>query len=617
MSAASRRAAAAVLLGTLSALLAPTLRAYALIGGAWPTGNIPLQLQLDATVPAGLTLPLMDGSTSWDAVAESAMNDWNAALVGERCQLTAATSTSTAATQGDGINSVFFSKTVYGQSFGNQTLAVTLVDDTDSDGVPGVRIHEADLIVNAGRDWDSYRGTLRTSPLDLRRVLLHEMGHVLGLDHPDTANPPQTVTAIMNSTISDVQSIQSDDRAGLAALYGTPLVTPTVTTQPANQTATVTGSAAFTLGINGGAAPPPGNLLSYTWYFRATGATAFERLFTIDAPSLDFGSVQPSDAGAYYVEITTPDRTVDSDPATLTTNPVTTSANTVLLNVSTRGMVDSGSGSLIAGFVVTGTHSKTILLRAVGPTLANYGVSGTLPDPVLTLTNSAHATLATSPAIWDQDSTTAATLRDTMSRVGAFPLPAGSRDAAILATLPPGGYTATVSSASGASGTVLVEVYDADSTHDPASRVVNLSTRGYVGSGDKILIAGFAVQGPGPHTYLLRVASESLQQYGVTGVLTDPILTLFDANGHSLRVNDDWDSPSASQPALNAAFQKVGAFPFPYPSTVNGTRDPSAMQPAMLVTLQPGNYTAQVTGNANQGTTSTTGNALIEIYEVQ
>lgn len=591
--------------------------AYDLIGSSWPTGDVTFQLQLDATAPASPTLPLTDGSPSWNAVGQAAIDDWNAQL--GRSKLRGATSTSSAAKLGDAVNNVTFSNTVYGQEFGERTLAVTMIDHYDgSDGMPTVKTNETDVIVNTGRTWDSYRGSLRSGTIDLKRVLIHEYGHALGLDHPDQALPAQTVTAIMNSSVSSVETLRADDINGAKYLYGTVLSSPSITQQPVGQTALVGDRVLLSVGTNGAAVAPAGSkaLLAYVWYCRATGGTTFERIVGADGPSLEFGTVQASDAGTYYVKVVTPDGEVKSQNATVSVNPIATSSQTALLNLSTRGVAGSGSSTMIVGFVVKGTKSKTVLLRAVGPALGPvFGLTGTLPDPKLTLFNQTGTEIATGTTL-DQASN-GAELRDTSQRVGAFALPTGSKDALLLATLAPGDYTAHATSPSGKTGVVLVEAYDVD--RDPASRLVNLSTRGNVGTGANVMIAGFVVEGPGPRSYLIRVSGPSLKgaPWNLTGTLIDPILTLFDRDSVQVRTNDDWDSPPSVQKTLNSAFQKVGAFGYPYPSTgERNQRDDTAMQSAMVVTLQPGPYTAQASGNPNDGDTDPTGNALIEIYEM-
>jgi hypothetical protein len=610
---ARRTAIAATLALTFAATC--RLHAYVLIGGAWASGNITMQLQLDATAPASPALPLTDGTGSWNGVAQAAMADWNANL--GRSQLTGIVNPSTAAADGDHVNNIFFSPTIYDQSFGAHVLAVTLVDNNDSDGIPSVKIKEADLIVNKNRTWNSYRGGLQSGVDDLRRVLLHELGHVLGLDHPDKATPRQTVSAIMNSTISNLETLQTDDVNGVKLLYNTPLVVPSSVEVPASRTVSVTGATTINVTVNGGTPPDAGPLLDYVWYFEAKGATTFEPLFTIHSVNLDLGVAQLTDAGTYHVEVRTPDTTTDSNDAALNVTPIAIDPTTYLVNVSTRALAGSSTQPMTVGFVISGSRSKNVLIRAVGPTLGQspFSLPGTLADPQLVLKDQNQKTIATSPARWDSDSATAQTLRDTFPRVGAFALAPGTADAVLLVSLPGGNmnYTAQALSPSGQTGIVLVEAYDADTQADrdanPTSRIINLSTRGFVGTDNNIMIAGFSVYGPGPHTYLIRVAGPTLAQnpWNVAGTLYDPYLKLFtaDATPRLLRENDDWDSPSATQPVLSSAFTNAGAF--------NLT---DRKESAMLVTLPPGSYTAQASGNDNQGQTDPTGQALIEIYQV-
>jgi hypothetical protein len=589
----------------LSALLAGAVivRAHVSIGPTWPTGNIPLQLQLDATSTSPTPLPLEDGRPTWNAVAESALAVWNPSIT--RSRFTSTVSSSTAAQYGDGVTNVIFTGNIYGAPFPGRALAVTLVAPFDDDR-DHVRTVEADVLVNREHAWNSYPGNIRTTPFDLRRVLIHEFGHVLGLDHPDRPGSTQIVTAIMNSTIGNIDALQADDIAGANFLYNTPFSRPVVTTQPVSRTLDAGTGTSLIVGIDGRTPPVVDQFHSYRWYFKAPGAADFELLFTLHNPgSLDFSLVQSVDAGSYFYRADTPDHTVDSATVTLTVNPVAPTPATALANLSTRGTADSGANSMIVGFVVAGPRAKSVLLRAAGPTLATFNVPGTLGDPRLTLRSAAGATVATSPAIWDQSPEVAA-IRDASARVGAFQLAAGSRDAVILASLPPGNYTAQTSSLSGATGVVIVEAYDADLPPDPASRLTNLSTRGFVGTGANIMIAGFVVRGPGPRNYLIRVVGDTLSgpPFNLPGTLDDPYLKIFRGDV-LLREFDDWDSPSASQPALRAAFGQVGAFALS-----------DRQEPAMLVTLPPGNYTAQVSGLDNGGITNPRGVGLIEVYEL-
>ena len=418
-----------------------TLRAFVTSGNAWPSGTIPVTLQLDATKPAGVALPLNDGAASWNAMVVSMIADWNANLT--RTKFTSTESTGTAAAFNNKVNNVLFSDTVYGEDFGARTLAITL-----SSGA-AVRKSEADVLVNrVAFTWNSYRGALRsTNIIDLRRVLLHEFGHVLGLTHPDQDTPPQSVAAVMNSVVSNTETLQLDDINGAQFLYATAFVKSTVTSQPSDKTVNVTGSASLAVTVDGKSTVKSDALHGYSWFFAPTGSNVFEELFTVkDSTQLTFPVAQLADAGRYYFAATTPDDTIKSNTVTLTVTPVALSNLTQLANVATRGSAGSGANSMIVGFVITGSKPKKVLLRAVGPTLASFQVPGTLADPIFTLKNSSATDVATNDN-WEQNTTaTAADIRATSARVGAFALTAGSKDAVILTSLAPGGYTALVSS---------------------------------------------------------------------------------------------------------------------------------------------------------------------------
>ena len=202
----------AFFLTLLALAAAPCAHAYVTFRSTWPSGDIPLRLQLDSTAATRI-FPLTDGSTSWNVVAQAALDDWNVHLGRSRFTSTLSTATFSARQEFDGLNQVSFSTNTYGLAFSPFELAATLLDNSDGLG-DTVRSREADVIVNKSIVWNSYRGPTLNFPTDLRRVLLHEFGHVLGLTHPDLATPRQNVASALNSFITDIETLQPDDIAG-------------------------------------------------------------------------------------------------------------------------------------------------------------------------------------------------------------------------------------------------------------------------------------------------------------------------------------------------------------------------------------------------------------------
>ena len=258
-----------------------------------------------------------------------------------------------------------------------------------------------------------------------------------------------------------------------------------------------------------------------------------------------------------------------------------------LVNIATRVAVGGTAGTPIPGFVLSGTGSKSMLVRAVGPTLAAFGVGGVLADPRLSLV-SGPTTVASNDNWLPNDGAT-------MTGAGAFALTAGSRNAALVSSLAPGAYTAPVSATDNGTGVVLLEVYDASTTS--TSTLVNASTRAFVGTGDNVLIPGFVIGGSGSMRLLVRAVGPSLTGFGVTGVLDDPTITVF-RNGAAVATNDNWSS-ATNAAEVSTVSAAVGAFALPA-----GSRDA-----ALLLTLIPGAYTAVVSGVGG-----TTGTALVELY---
>lgn len=282
-------------------------------------------------------------------------------------------------------------------------------------------------------------------------------------------------------------------------------------------------------------------------------------------------------------------------PPALSRVATTADTDARLVNLSTRGTTRPGDGQLIVGFVLDGP--KTVLLRAAGPALAAFGVGGALADPRLTLLAPA-SDLERTNDTWDAAGSGASTALFT--RLGAFPFALSGRDAALALPLGAQAYTALVAGADAATGIALVEAYDADPAPGAPGnpRLINLSTRGDVGAGDRALIAGFVLSGTQPRRVLIRAVGPGLMPLGVPGPLADPVLALY--RGSALvAANDDWQI-SRSPAVVAATAALVGAFPLPAAS----------LDAALLLTLEPGAYTAIVTS-----ADGTVGLALVEIYD--
>lgn len=271
-----------------------------------------------------------------------------------------------------------------------------------------------------------------------------------------------------------------------------------------------------------------------------------------------------------------------------------------LANISTRGRVGTGEDAMIAGFVVTGSAPRSVLVRAVGPALAAFGLGGAVADPKLTVFRG-DSRMAESDD-WSTESG-AAGIVAASAKVGAFALPFPGKDAALLLELAPGSYTAQVAAATGAGGVALVEVYDAgDGVGASAPKFVNIATRGRVGTGEDAMIAGIVVSGNVPKRVLVRAVGPTLAGFGVGGSLADPVLTVLSSAGTTLVSSDDWGVPAGgvAPSDVSLAASTVGAFPLV----------PNSRDAALLITLRPGAYTAQVTGKG------ATGVVLVEVYEV-
>ncbi len=259
-------------------------------------------------------------------------------------------------------------------------------------------------------------------------------------------------------------------------------------------------------------------------------------------------------------------------------------SSSYLSNLSVRTTAGAGADTLIVGFAVSG-GAKPLLVRGIGPTLSTFGVTGELSDPKLELYRG-------TAKVQENDNWVAQDAA-TFERVGAFRLGTASRDSALVMSLAPGSYTAQLSGASGGTGVALVELYDT-SGDTTLSRLSNVSARSQIRIGGESLIAGFNIAGTGRRSLLIRAVGPTLDQFGVSGALTDPKLELFDQAG-KIQENDNWEL------STRPTFTQIGAF-----DLATGSRDA-----VLLVSLPPGSYTAQVSG-----VSGATGVALIEVYEL-
>jgi hypothetical protein len=261
-----------------------------------------------------------------------------------------------------------------------------------------------------------------------------------------------------------------------------------------------------------------------------------------------------------------------------------------LANLSTRGRVTAGN-PLILGFAVAGDEPRTLLVRAIGPALAGFGVAEALAGTRLQIHDSAGALIVANEG-W----TDGAEIVGAAARTGAFPLAAGSADSAALVTLAPGVYTMQVLDPRGAGGVALGEIYDAGS--GDGSRLVNVSSRGEAGVGGAALISGFVITGDAAKRVLLRAVGPTLALFGAPNVVADPAIALFDSAGLPLGRNDNWVS---HVPQIAAAARSAGAFAL----------EPGSKDAAVIATLPPGVYTVQVSAGA-----AGAGTALLEVYEL-
>ena len=513
MIASSRQLCArGLLLIAVLAFAGPRLLAYTPLAGSpvWPDGNIVMHLQL------GASTRLADGKT-WNSAAIDMLAEWNKQMV--RSQFTTVADSSAAVGDGNRVNNVLFSSSIFGRTFGTETLAVTTV------WTQGGRRVESDVLFNSRFNWDSYRGPLRTGAnnAEFSRVALHEFGHVLGLDHPDTAG--QFVSAIMNSRAGALDALTQDDRDGAAFLYASNAgVSAPVLTLPLVDQSPVDGDTVdFAVAVSG-AGP-------FTYRWSRDGIVQ-----GVSTAQWTLSNVAIASSGRWTVTITNSRGAVSSSmnltvtaravAPTITRQPSAVSARTgqsIAFNVAASGSTprffkwrkdgrDLGIPTASDTLTLTdvqltdiGAYSVVVTNAGGSITSADASLTVTLPDTPAAISSAPVSTTAAigfeatfSVIVTGTAPTTYRWSRNGVALPGATGTVATNNPTATL-TLPrvaasdAGNYTVTVSNAFGSATSAAATLFVAPVS--TAGHLFNLAIRSLAGTGSETLIVGFTLAG--------------------------------------------------------------------------------------------------------------------------
>ena len=415
-------------------------------------------------------------------------------------------------------------------------------------------------------------------------------GPTYTVGNAQTANEGSYSVTVSNA-LGSVSSSQATLNVSLPAGY------PQITSQPKGGAITAGGGLTLSVSVTG-AGP-----FTYQWYLNEA-----------PIPGATSSSYVATAIGSYTVAVSNAAASATSDPAVV-------GSGSRLINISTRALVGTGGAVAIAGIYIDGPASeyKQLLIRGVGPALSQFGVGGVLASPTISVndkdglvivsnTGWGNAPVAGTSSVKAPFQSATATL---MGSAGAFGLPAGSADSALVVDLPPGSYTVQLSGLNSATGVGLIEIYESN-TSDPAV-MTNISTRAQVQTAGNIPIAGFVVGGSQAATVLIRGVGPALSgsPFGLSGTLAQPIVSVYDNSQALIASNQGWgNAPRAGASTVNATVRRAtaadmsatGAFPLP-----GGSVDS-----ALVLTLPPGNYSAWITGAEG-----TTGIALAEVYQIE
>jgi uncharacterized delta-60 repeat protein/uncharacterized repeat protein (TIGR01451 family) len=393
-------------------------------------------------------------------------------------------------------------------------------------------------------------------------------------------NSGGSTTATVNITVNDV--------APSVLIYSTNPATYTKNTTITNNTPTSTGGPVVSYSIS--PALPAGLSFSTSTGVISGTPTAVSAATDYTVTAINSGGFTTVTVNITVNPQPTPTPTPTPTPAA---TPTPTPTPGLVGNVSTRLPVGADDNALIEGFIVQGPagSTKKIIVRAIGPSLAAFGIADALANPTLEIHDASNATVATNDD-WQTTQVGGLITGDQSAEISASQLaPSNDLESAIIANLAPGSYTAVVRGLGNTVGTGVVDAYDLSA--DSPARLANIATRGLVQAGDKLMIAGFIVQN-GPVTAVIRAIGPSLSAFGITNALADTTLQLRDQNGIIVLENDDWRTDQ-EQELLNTGLQP--------------TND---LEAAIVVTIQPGQYTAQV-----RGKNDTTGIGVVQVYFLQ